>query len=316
MPFKYFNEDGVIRGKTNNGTMNSIMVTKFGYAIGTVFGDQQSDERHLAMVCKDTRLSGYMFEGAFEAGLTAVGMDVKLTGPLPTPGAAWLTRSSRAAVGIMLTASHHPYDHNGIKFFGPSGSELTEDQKLEIEWLVDLENHGKLFAQAHRLGKAERVRETQGRYITHVKSTLPLETGFNGMRVVLDCAHGASYEVAFHILDELGAEVFNKIGNKPNGLNINEDCGAAHPQAAIQEVKKYRADLGIVLDGDGGQVVMLDERGFIIDGDQMRKVVEKFWQEKEEIPAANPANDGLVTAVQVMRIIHTRKQKASEVCFS
>jgi phosphoglucosamine mutase len=311
MPLKYFNGDGVIRGKTNNGTMNSIMVTKFGYAIGTVFGDPKSEERYRALVCKDTRLSGYMFEGAFEAGLTAVGMDVKLTGPLPTPGAAWLTRSSRAAVGIMLTASHHPYDHNGIKLFGPNGSELTEGQKIEIERLVDLENHGKLFVQPHRLGKAERVRDTQGRYITHVKSMLPMDVRLNGMRVVLDCAHGASYEVAYHILDELNAEVFNTVGNEPNGLNINEDCGAAHPHVAIKEVKKYRADLGIALDGDGGQVVMIDEEGGLIDGDRMRSIVTNLWT--EEVLPANPANDGLVTALQVMRIIQVRNQKASEV---
>ena len=314
MPFKYFNEDGVIRGKTNNGTMNSIVVTKIAYAIGTVFGDPKSDERHRAMVCKDTRLSGYMFEGAFESGLTAVGMDVKFTGPLPTPGAAWLTRSSRSAVGIMLTASHHPYDHNGIKLFGPNGSELTEEQKLEIERLVDLENHGKLFAQPDRLGKAERIDGAQDRYVTHVKSMLPMHVRFNDMRVVLDCAHGASYKVAFQILDELDVDVFNRIGNEPNGLNINEDCGAAYPQAAIKEVKRYRADLGIALDGDGGQVVMIDEAGSLIDGDRMRSIVANFW--KEDVPPTNPANDGFVTALQAMSIIQVRKQKASEVFHS
>ncbi|HEV8666486.1 MAG TPA: hypothetical protein VN665_01380 [Candidatus Paceibacterota bacterium] len=310
MSLKYF-KDGVIRGKTNNGTMNPIMVVKMAQAIGTVFGDRNTDEPHIALLCKDTRRSNYMFEPCMQGGLTSVGMDVQLTGPLPTPAAAWLTRSARASVGIVLTAGHHPFHDNGITLFGPDGSGPTEAQQLEIERLIDLENREKLLVKSdERGGEAWRIDDAQGQYVTHVKSMLPMTVRFGGMRAILDCAHGASYKVAPRILRELGAEIFT-IGANPSGLNINEECGVAHPQAVIKEVKKYRADLGIALDGDGGQVVMVDEQGRLIDGDRMRSIIANF--RKEDAPPANPANDGFVTALQVMSAIQAHKQKASEV---
>jgi phosphoglucosamine mutase len=310
MSFKYFNEDGIIHGKTNNGIMNPIMVTKIAYAIGAVFGGQKSDERHSALICKDTRLSNYSFEGTLQGGLTAVGMDVLLSGPLPTPGAAWLTDSMRADVGIVLTASYHPYHDNGIKIFGPDGSKPTEQQKLEIERLIDLESHQKLLAAPERGGKAWRIPDAQGQYVAHVKSMLLEHVRFGGMRVVLDCAHGASYEVAPRIIKELGAEVFT-IGVNPTGHNINEECGSSHPGALKSEVKKYRADLGIALDGDGDHVIMVDEHGHTIDGSQMLSIVSR--SDNKEVQLAKPTDDGLVTALQVMSVVQVRKLKASEV---
>ena len=292
--------------------MNPITVVKVAYAIGTVFGNRKHHGLHVALICKDTRISNYMFEGALQAGLTGVGMDVDLTGPLPTPAAAWLTGSMRdAAVGIVLTASQDLYYINGIQLFGPDGSKSTEEQEHEIERLINLESHEKLLAQPDKVGKARRIVDGQGQYVTHVKSTLPNYIRFGDMRVLLDCAHGALYEVAPRILHDLGAEVFFKLGYMPNGLNINEDCGSAHPQVLTREVRKYRADVGIAFDGDGSHVMMADEQGQIIDSSQMSAILAASGN--EEARFANPANDGFITALQVMSIIQSRKQKASEV---
>jgi phosphoglucosamine mutase len=260
---KFFGTDGV-RGKANTWPMTPEIAMRLGMAAATYF--RKSDpRRHLVVIGKDTRLSGYMLEPALTAGFTAKGMDVVLFGPLPTPGVAMLTRSLRADLGVMISASHNSYQDNGIKLFGPDGYKLSDEAELAIEALMarPLEED---LASPPDLGRAQRVDDAQSRYVEIVKSTFPRKLRLSGLRVVIDCANGAAYKVAPKALYELGAEVF-AIGDEPSGFNINREVGSTDTRAMVDAVHRYRADIGIALDGDADRVVMCDEHGKIIDGD-------------------------------------------------
>src|ERR1700760_4359084 len=269
---KYFGTDG-IRGRAN-GTITPELALKVGQAAGVMF--QNGEHRHRVLIGKDTRLSGYMIETALVAGFTSVGMDVLLTGPMPTPAVAMLTRSMRADLGVMISASHNPYDDNGIKLFGPDGYKLSDELELEIEKLVD-GDLTKQLAKSADLGRAKRIDGVQDRYIEFAKRTLPRNMSLEGLRVVIDCANGAAYQVAPDALWELGAEVI-KVGVEPNGFNINKDCGSTEPGALAAKVREVRADIGIALDGDADRMLIVDERGHIVDGDQLMAVIAESWQ--------------------------------------
>src|ERR1051325_4147351 len=260
---KYFGTDG-IRGRAN-GAITPELALKVGQAAGVMF--QNGDHRHRVLIGKDTRLSGYMIETALVAGFTSVGMDVLLTGPMPTPAVAMLTRSMRADLGVMISASHNPYDDNGIKLFGPDGYKLSDELEQKIETLVD-SNIAKRLAKGEDLGRAKRIDGVHDRYIEFAKRTLPRNLSLEGLRIVIDCAHGAAYRVAPDALWELGADVIS-IGVEPDGFNINKDCGSTEPGALSAKVREVRADIGIALDGDADRVLIVDERGHIIDGDQL-----------------------------------------------
>jgi len=272
MARKYFGTDG-IRGRAN-GTITPELALKVGQAAGLIF--RRGDHRHRVLIGKDTRLSGYMIETALVAGFTSVGMDVFLTGPMPTPAVAMLTRSMRADLGVMISASHNPYDDNGIKLFGPDGFKLSDEVEHKIEELVDSELV-KMLAKSADLGRARRIDDGQGRYVEFAKRTLPRNLSLEGLRVVVDCAHGAAYKVAPQALWELGAEVIS-IGVEPDGFNINHECGSTEPGPLCQKVKEMRADIGIALDGDGDRVLIADERGRLIDGDQLLAVIAESWK--------------------------------------
>ena len=267
MARKYFGTDG-IRGRVGEGHMKPDAVLKLGWAVGRVLG---SKSNRPVVVGKDTRISGYMFEAALEAGLAAAGVDIRILGPMPTPGIAYLTRTLRASAGIVISASHNPYYDNGLKFFSAEGTKLPDDIEEEIEAMYE---SPMVTADSAKLGKAERVTDAQGRYIEACKATIPMGSKFNGLRVVLDCAHGATYHIAPNVFAELGAEVIT-IGNKPNGLNINEDCGSTHPGTLAAAVMQNRADIGIAFDGDGDRVAMVDHRGQIIDGDEILYLITR-----------------------------------------
>ena len=269
---KYFGTDG-IRGRAN-GTITPELALKVGQAAGLTF--RRGDHRHRVLIGKDTRLSGYMIETALVAGFTSVGMDVFQTGPMPTPAVAMLTRSMRADLGVMISASHNPYDDNGIKLFGPDGFKLSDEVELKIEELVDSELVKKL-AKSADLGRARRIDDGQGRYVEFAKRTLPRNLSLDGLRVVVDCANGAAYKVAPQALWELGAEVI-PMGVEPDGFNINRECGSTDTAPLCRKVKEMRADIGIALDGDGDRVLIADERGRIIDGDQLLAVIAESWQ--------------------------------------
>ncbi len=255
MARKYFGTDG-IRGRAN-GVITAELALKVGQAVGLIF--QNGDHRHRVLIGKDTRLSGYMIENALTAGFTSVGMDVLLTGPIPTPGVAMLTRSMRADLGVMISASHNPYDDNGIKLFGPDGYKLSDEIEKQIEELVDSDLTRRL-ANSQKIGRAKRIDGVQDRYIEFAKRTLPRAMELDGMRVVVDCANGAAYRVAPAALWELGAEVFS-VGVEPDGFNINKECGSTAPAALAAKVREMRADIGIALDGDADRVVIVDEKG-------------------------------------------------------
>ena len=273
---KYFGTDG-IRGRANTFPMTAEVAYRVGMAAGKKFMSED-DRRHLVVIGKDTRLSGYMIEPALVAGFTSVGMDVRLFGPLPTPGVALMTRSMRADLGVMISASHNAFADNGIKLFGPDGYKLSDEVELDIEARMD-GNILEGIAEAHKLGRVLRVDDAQARYIEIAKATFPRHLRLNGLRVVLDCAHGAAYKVAPLALYELGAEVFS-IGVAPDGVNINEKCGSTHPQAMAEKVKELRADIGIALDGDADRVVICDEHGQVVDGDQIMAIIAGNWAER------------------------------------
>lgn len=268
MSKKYFGTDG-IRGKVGEYPITPEFVMRLGYAAGRVFvglqGNLAKGARPAALIGKDTRISGYMFEAALEAGLAAAGVDILLTGPIPTPAVAYLTRALRAQAGIVISASHNPYDDNGIKFFSSEGTKLPDDVEFAIE--AELEKPMEVMSSAN-LGKARRIDDAAGRYIEFCKSTFPNHMDLRGLKIVLDCAHGATYHVAPAVFHELGAEVIC-IGNQPNGLNINEKVGSTHPEALQKAVVEFNADLGIAFDGDGDRVMMVDEHGKLLDGDQL-----------------------------------------------
>jgi phosphoglucosamine mutase len=269
---KYFGTDG-IRGRAN-GVITPELALKVGQAAGLIF--RRGDHRNRVLIGKDTRLSGYMIENALVAGFTSVGMDVLLTGPIPTPAVGMLTRSMRAELGVMISASHNPFDDNGIKLFGPDGFKLSDDVEREIEALLDAELT-KQLAKGADLGRAKRIDGVQDRYIEFAKRTLPRDLSLGGLRIVVDCANGAGYRVTPEALKELDAEVI-AIGIEPNGFNINHECGSTEPAALCQKVKEMRADIGIALDGDADRMLIVDERGRIVDGDQLLAVIAESWQ--------------------------------------
>src|SRR5580704_2634408 len=263
---KYFGTDG-IRGRAN-GVITPELALKVGQATGLVF--RRGEHRHRVVIGKDTRLSGYMIETALVAGFTSVGMDVLLLGPMPTPSVAMLTRSMRADLGVMISASHNPFADNGIKLFGPDGYKLSDEFEGNIE--AALGKGPKRRAKPTELGRAKRLDDAAGRYIEFVKQSFPKGLRLDGLRVVVDCAHGAAYKVAPTVFWELGAEVF-PISVSPDGFNINRECGALAPEQMRQEVLARRADIGIALDGDADRLIVADERGVILDGDQVMALI-------------------------------------------
>jgi len=287
MDKEFFGTDGV-RGKANSYPMRADTVLKIGMAAGALY--RRGSHRHRVVIGKDTRLSGYMVEQALTAGFLSTGMDVFLFGPVPTPAVAMLTRSMRADLGVMLSASHNPYHDNGIKIFGPDGYKLSDDQENEIQELVLASETIPLAAPEH-IGRAKRIEDAQARYIEFVKSSFPKELTLDGLRVVVDCANGASYQVAPTALWELGAEVI-PVGVEPNGFNINDECGSTHPQKVAAQVRKMRADIGISLDGDADRCILVDENGNVIDGDQVMALIATSWHKQGLL-----RGDGLVATI-------------------
>ncbi len=284
---KLFGTDGV-RGKANQYPMTAEIALKLGIAAGSLF--KRGDHRRQVVIGKDTRLSGYMIETALTAGFTAVGMDVLLLGPMPTPAVAMLTRSMRADLGVVISASHNPYEDNGIKFFGPDGYKLSDEMELEIEERVFGDTKDCL-APSSQIGQARRLDDAVGRYIEYAKNTFPRGKRLDGLKVVLDCANGASYRVAPTVLYELGAEVV-AISIDPDGRNINADCGALHTDKMCEQVVKQGADIGIALDGDADRLIVCDEKGQVIDGDQILALVSREWKESGILKG-----NGVVTTV-------------------
>jgi phosphoglucosamine mutase len=278
---KLFGTDG-IRGEANRWPMTPELALKVGMAAGLAFSN--GGHRHRVVIGKDTRLSGYMIENALVAGFTAVGMDVFLLGPMPTPAVAMLTRSLRCDLGVMISASHNPFEDNGIKFFGPDGFKLSDQVELAIEQIIDTDLTSKL-SRADRLGRAKRVDGEQARYVEFAKRTLPRDMSLEGLRIAIDCANGAAYKVAPQALWELGAEVFS-LGVTPDGLNINKDCGSTSVDALCRKVHEVRADIGIALDGDADRVIIIDEKGQKVDGDQLMAVVAQSWQQDGRLAAS------------------------------
>ncbi|MGH6994904.1 MAG: phosphoglucosamine mutase [Stellaceae bacterium] len=270
---RYFGTDG-IRGRANT-IITPELALKVGQAAGLVF--KNGEHRHRVLIGKDTRLSGYMIETALVAGFTSVGMDVLLTGPIPTPAVGMLARSMRADLGVMISASHNPFDDNGIKLFGPDGFKLSDAVEKQIEELVDSDLSARL-ASGSDLGRAKRIDGVQDRYIEFAKFTLPKTVNFEGLRVVIDCANGAAYRVAPGALWEMGADVI-AIGVEPDGININKECGSTDLAALQRKVREMRADIGIALDGDADRVLIVDERGHVVDGDQLLAVIAEGWKD-------------------------------------
>ncbi|GAA0657136.1 phosphoglucosamine mutase [Sphingomonas insulae] len=285
MARKYFGTDG-IRGATNAGAMTAAMAMKVGMAAGAYF--QRGDHKHRVLIGKDTRLSGYMLESALVAGFTSVGMDVIMVGPLPTPAVAMLTQSMRADIGVMISASHNPFADNGIKLFGPDGYKLSDEAEMTIEQLIDSDVP---LSPSAQIGRARRIEDAQGRYIHFAKATFPDNLRLDGLRVVIDCANGAAYKVAPSALWELGADVVS-IGVNPNGTNINRDVGSTAPQTLSETVVAAGADIGIALDGDADRLIIVDEKGQVVDGDQLMATIAASWAR-----AGRLAGGGLVATV-------------------
>ncbi|HEY8593692.1 MAG TPA: phosphoglucosamine mutase [Devosiaceae bacterium] len=287
MSRRYFGTDG-IRGLVNGDKLTPELALKVGMATGLAF--RRGDHRHRVVIGKDTRRSGYMIENALTAGFTAVGHDVFLLGPMPTPAVAMLTRSLRADLGVMISASHNPYEDNGIKIFRHDGYKLSDSVEREIEDLMESDLTARL-AHGREIGRAKRIDEARTRYIEYAKRTLPRHLEFTGLRVVVDCANGAAYKVAPEALWELGAEVF-PIGVEPDGFNINDKCGSTAPDAVAEKVRELRADIGIALDGDADRVIIVNEKGEVVDGDQIMAVIAQSWQQRGEL-----AGGGIVATV-------------------
>ncbi len=287
MTRKYFGTDG-IRGLANEWPMTAETALRVGMAAGRIF--TRSNHAQRVVIGKDTRLSGYMIESALVSGFTSVGMNVFQFGPLPTPAVAMLTRSLRADLGVMISASHNAYHDNGIKLFGPDGYKLSDEQELEIESLMQTGLETAL-AESDKLGRATRIEDAQARYIEFAKRTLPRNLRLDGIRIVVDCANGAAYKVAPEVLWELGAEVV-PVGVDPNGFNINDKCGSTAPKLLREKVRELRADIGIALDGDADRVIIVDEKSRIIDGDQLMALVATTWANESRLSA-----DGIVATV-------------------
>jgi len=287
MTRKYFGTDGV-RGRANQGAMAPDVVMRIGMAAGHLH--RRGGHRHRVVIGKDTRLSGYMIEQALTAGLLASGMDVFLLGPVPTPAVAMLTRSMRADLGVMISASHNPYHDHGIKIFGPDGYKLSDEQELKIEALIDLPVADAL-ASSTEIGRAKRIEDAGARYIEFAKRTYPGESNLDGLRIVVDTANGAAYRTAPTALWELGAEIM-VLGVEPNGTNINDKVGSTAPEAMCQRVREVRADIGIALDGDADRVIICDEKGNVIDGDQIMALIATSWAQRGQLKGG-----GLVSTV-------------------
>ena len=270
MSRKYFGTDG-IRGRVGEHPITAEFMLKLGWATGRVLGNGTSTR---VVIGKDTRISGYMFESALEAGLSSAGVDIRLLGPMPTPAIAYLTRTMHACAGIVISASHNPHYDNGIKFFSAEGAKLLDEVEEAIE--AELEKPMVTVA-SERLGRAERIDDARGRYIEFCKSTIPASLSLSGLKIVVDCANGATYHVAPSVLDEMGAEVIS-IGTQPDGLNINDDCGSTMPGRLREEVLKKGADLGLALDGDGDRLVMVDHKGELLDGDELLFIIAQSRQ--------------------------------------
>ncbi len=277
MTRKYFGTDG-IRGHANSEPITPATVLRLAMAAGKRF--QRGNHRHLVVIGKDTRLSGYMLEPALAAGFISMGMDVDLVGPMPTPAVAMLTRSLRADLGVVISASHNPYQDNGIKLFGPDGYKLSDEEESAIEALMEAD--GGEYAEAEALGRATRLEDAPGRYIEFVKQAFPRGLRLDGLKIVVDCANGAAYRVAPAVFYELGAEVV-PIGVQPDGTNINRDCGATSTALMREQVVVHGADVGIALDGDADRMILADESGAILDGDQIMGLIARSWQQEERL---------------------------------
>lgn len=277
MAKKYFGTDG-IRGAVNSKNINGDMFFKFGLATGTYFKTQKK-KKQIAIIAKDTRLSGYSLEPALVSGLTSAGMHVYTLGPLPTNGLAMLTKTMKANMGIMITASHNPYHDNGLKLFGPDGLKLSNKIEKKIETLID-QKIEKSLSKPKKLGRVKRLETANKDYIKILKRNLPKDFNLRGLRIVIDCANGAGYKAGPELLKSLGAKVFS-IGINPNGLNINKNCGSTFPNKIRLAVKKYKAHIGISLDGDADRIIMCDEKGTVIDGDQIIAAIAMRWKKKK-----------------------------------
>ncbi len=299
MKKSYFGTDG-IRGKVGEYPITPDFVLKLGWAAGRVFSLDRYPSN--VLIGKDTRISGYMFESALEAGLAAAGINTQLLGPMPTPAIAYLTRTFRAQAGIVISASHNPHYDNGIKFFGPDGMKLPDEVELQIEEYMD---KPMTTVESSRIGKASRIGDAVGRYIEFCKSTIPSRIEFNGFKIVVDCAHGSTYHIAPHVFEEVGASVV-AIGVQPNGLNINEGVGATKPERLSQVVLEERADFGIALDGDGDRLIMVDHKGEIVDGDELIYIIAKSRLESSGLrgPVVGTlmSNLGLEHALQALGV--------------
>lgn len=291
----YFGTDG-IRGKVGVAPITPDFVLRLGWAVGRVL--RNGSHNHV-LIGKDTRISGYMFESALEAGLSAAGMNIRLLGPMPTPGIAYLARTFHARAGIVVSASHNSFEDNGIKFFSGEGTKLPDEIELAIE--AELEKPMQIVAPA-KLGKAERIWDAAGRYIEFCKSSIPLTTNLKGLKLVVDCAHGATYHIAPNVFEELGAEVV-RIGTQPDGLNINAECGATATTALRQRVQEVEADAGIALDGDGDRVIMVDRRGDIVDGDEILFIIARARQQHRKLHG--PVVGTLMSNLGLEKALHT-----------
>ncbi len=302
MERKYFGTDG-IRGTANAGVMTAETALRVGLATGKYF--TKGKHRHRVVIGKDTRLSGYMVEAALQAGFVAVGMDVMLLGPVPTPAVGMLTRSMRADLGVMISASHNPYHDNGIKLFGPDGFKLPDQIEVEIERLMET-GPDEGLAKSNQLGRANRIEDSRSRYIEITKVSFPKKLNLSNLRIVVDCANGAAYKVAPLILWELGAEII-PIGVEPNGFNINQGVGSTDTSTLKARIQEVRADIGIALDGDGDRVIIIDEKSQEIDGDQVMALIARFWAERDRLKggglvATVMSNLGLERYLQSIRL--------------
>jgi phosphoglucosamine mutase len=299
---KYFGTDG-IRGKVGESAINPEFVTKLGYAAGKVLAGQGTNK---VLIGKDTRISGYMLESALEAGLSAAGINIGLLGPMPTPAIAYLTKTFRSEAGIVISASHNPYYDNGIKFFSSNGHKLDDNIELAIE--AQLEKPI-VCVESDKLGKATRINDAAGRYIEYCKGTFPSDLSLKGLKIVVDCAHGATYHIAPNVLSELGADVI-EIGTSPNGTNINHQVGATSMKAIVQAVKEHKADLGFALDGDGDRIMMVDEKGNVIDGDEIIYIIAreamKCGELKGGVVGTKMSNLGMEVALEKLGIPFAR----------
>jgi phosphoglucosamine mutase len=305
MTRKYFGTDGV-RGLVGTNPITPDFVMRLGYAAGKVLASG-GNARPTVLIGKDTRISGYMLEAALQAGLTAAGVDVLLTGPIPTPAVAYLTRALRLQAGVVISASHNAYHDNGIKFFSDRGNKLPDAVELAIEAAID---EPMQCVSPDKLGRARRIDDAQGRYIEFCKSTFPNELDLRGIKIVVDCAHGAAYHIAPHVLHELGAEVV-PIGNQPNGFNINDGCGATAPKALAAAVLQHDADIGIALDGDADRLIMVDAKGQIYNGDQLLYVMVKDRISTGHLVAGAEVGGGVVGTLMTNMALELRLQQAN-----